>query len=35
MSEIVKILEGGDGVVEKWVAMNNIEEPNPDWSSEF
>ena len=35
MSEIVKMLEGGDEVVEKWKAMKNIEEPNPDWSSEF
>jgi hypothetical protein len=35
MSEIVKMLVGGDGVVEKWEAIKNIEEPNPDWSSEF
>jgi hypothetical protein len=35
MSKIVKMLEGGDGVAEKWEAMKNIEEPNPDWSSEF
>ena len=35
MSEIVKMLEGGDEVAEKWKAMKNIEEPNPDWSSEF
>jgi hypothetical protein len=35
MSEIVKMLEGGDGVTKKWEAMKNIEEPNPDWSSEF
>jgi hypothetical protein len=35
MSKIVKMLEGGDGVVEKWEAMKNIEEPNPDWSLEF
>jgi hypothetical protein len=34
MSEIVKMLEG-DGIVEKWEAMKNIEEPNPDWPSEF
>lgn len=33
MSEIVKMLEG-DGVAEKWEAMKNIEEPNPDRSSE-
>jgi hypothetical protein len=35
MSEIVKMLEGEDGVAEKWEAMKNIEDPNPDWSSEF
>ena len=36
MSEIVKMLEGGDGgVAEKWEAVKNIEHPNPDWSSEF
>ncbi|XP_023156689.1 protein NSP-INTERACTING KINASE 3 isoform X2 [Zea mays] len=35
MSEIVKMLEGGDGVAEKWQAMKDIEEPNPDSSSEF
>jgi hypothetical protein len=35
MSEIVKMLEGGDGVAEKWEAMKNIEDPNPDWSLEF
>jgi hypothetical protein len=35
MSEIVRILEGGDGVAEKWEAMKNIEKPNPDWSLEF
>jgi hypothetical protein len=35
MSEIVKMLEGGHRVVEKWEAMKNIEEPNPDWSLEF
>ena len=35
MSEIVKMLEGGDGVVEKWEGMKNIEETNTDWSSEF
>jgi hypothetical protein len=29
-SEIVKMLEGGDGVAEKWEAMKNIEEPNPN-----
>jgi hypothetical protein len=34
MSEIVKMLEG-DGIAEKWEAMKNIEEPNPDWPSEF
>jgi hypothetical protein len=34
MSEIVKMLEG-DGVAEKCEAMKNIEEPNPDWPSEF
>jgi hypothetical protein len=33
--KIVKMLEGGDGVAEKWEAMKNIEEPNPEWSSEF
>ena len=35
MSKIVKMLEGRDEVAEKWKAMKNIEEPNPDWSSEF
>jgi hypothetical protein len=35
MSEIVKMLEGGDRVAEKWEAMKNIEDPNPDWSLEF
>jgi hypothetical protein len=35
MSEIVKMLDGGDGVAKKWEAMKNIEEPNPNWSSEF
>jgi hypothetical protein len=35
MSEIIKMLEGGDGITEKWEAMKNIEEPNPDWSLEF
>ena len=35
MSEIVKMLEGGDGVAEKWEGMKNIEETNTDWSSEF
>jgi hypothetical protein len=35
MSKIVKMMEGGDGVAEKWEAMKNIEDPNPDWSSEF
>ena len=35
MSEIVKMLEGGDRVAKKWVAMKNIQEPNPNWSSEF
>jgi hypothetical protein len=30
MSEIVKMLEGGDGVAEKWETMKNIEEPYPD-----
>jgi hypothetical protein len=30
MSEIVKMLEGGDGVAEKWEAMKNIEKPNLD-----
>jgi hypothetical protein len=29
------MLEGGDGVAEKWEALKNIEEPNPDWSLEF
>jgi hypothetical protein len=29
MSEIVKMLEGWDGVAEKWEAMKNIVEPNP------
>ena len=36
MSEIVKMLEGGDGgVAEKWESVKNIEDPNPDWSPEF
>lgn len=35
MSEVVKMLEGGDGVADKWEAMKNIEEPNPDSPSEF
>ena len=35
MSKIVKKIEGRDGFVEKWEAMKNIKEPNPDWSSEF
>ena len=35
MSKIVKMLEGGDGVARKWETIKNIEEPNPDWSSEF
>ena len=35
MPEIVKMLEWGDGVIEKCEAMKNIEELNPDWSSEF
>jgi hypothetical protein len=35
MSEIVNMLEGGDRVAEKWEAVKNIEDPNPDWSSEF
>ena len=30
ISRIVKMLEGGDGVVDKWEAMKNIEEPNLD-----
>jgi hypothetical protein len=30
MSEIVKMLEEGDGVAEKWEAMKNIEKPNLD-----
>ena len=30
ISEIVKMMEGGDGFVKKWEAMKNIEEPNPD-----
>ncbi|KAF8727043.1 hypothetical protein HU200_019540 [Digitaria exilis] len=30
MSEVVTMLEGGDGVADKWEAMKNIEEPNPD-----
>jgi len=34
MSEIFKMLRG-DGVSEKWKAIKNIEEPNPDRSSEF
>jgi hypothetical protein len=29
MFEIVKMLEG-DGIAEKWEAMKNIKEPNPD-----
>jgi hypothetical protein len=35
MSEIVKMLEGRNGVAEKWEAMKKIEEPNPDWSLKF
>ena len=35
MSKILKMLEGRDEVAEQWKAMKNIEEPNPDWSSEF
>ena len=35
MSKIVKMLEGGDGVARKWETIKTIEEPNPDWSSEF
>ena len=35
MSEIIKMLEGGDGVAEKWESVKNIEDPNPDWSPEF
>jgi hypothetical protein len=30
MSEIVKMLDGVDGVAEKWEAMKIIEEPNLD-----
>ena len=30
ISEMVKMLEGGDGFVKKWEAMKNIEEPNLD-----
>nr|CAB3464099.1 unnamed protein product [Digitaria exilis] len=30
MSEVVTMLEGGDGVADKWEAMKNIEELNPD-----
>jgi len=29
MSEIVKMLEGGDGAAEKWESVKNIEDPNP------
>ena len=35
MCKIVKMLEGRDEVAKKWKAMKNIEEQNPDWSSEF
>lgn len=35
MSEIVKMLDGVDGVAEKWEAMKIIEEPNLDQSLEF
>ena len=35
LSKIVKMLEGGDGVEKKWEAIKNIEEPNPNWSSEL
>ncbi|XP_062230254.1 protein NSP-INTERACTING KINASE 3-like [Phragmites australis] len=30
MSEVVRMLEGGDGVAEKWEALKDVEEPNPD-----
>ncbi|XP_072148442.1 protein NSP-INTERACTING KINASE 3-like [Setaria viridis] len=30
MSEVVRMLEGGDGVAEKWEAMKDVEEPDPD-----
>ncbi|CAL4902720.1 unnamed protein product [Urochloa decumbens] len=30
MSEVVRMLEEGDGVAEKWEAMKDVEEPNPD-----
>jgi hypothetical protein len=35
MSNIVKMLEEGDRVAEKWETKKNIEEPNPGWSSKF
>ncbi|KAG2616679.1 hypothetical protein PVAP13_3NG249501 [Panicum virgatum] len=30
ISEVVTMLEEGDGVAEKWEAMKNVEEPNPE-----
>nr|TKW25226.1 hypothetical protein SEVIR_3G102100v2 [Setaria viridis] len=33
MSEVVTMLEEGDGVAEKWEAMKNVEEPDPDESA--
>nr|CAB3464096.1 unnamed protein product [Digitaria exilis] len=30
MSEVVRMLDGGDGVAEKWEAMKNVEEMDPD-----
>ncbi|CAL4910130.1 unnamed protein product [Urochloa decumbens] len=30
MSEVVRMLEEGDGVAEKWEAMKDVEEPDPD-----
>ncbi|OEL26548.1 Protein NSP-INTERACTING KINASE 3 [Dichanthelium oligosanthes] len=30
MFEVVTMLEGGDGVAEKWEAMKNVEDPDPD-----
>ncbi|RLN00360.1 protein NSP-INTERACTING KINASE 3-like [Panicum miliaceum] len=30
MSEVVTMLEEGDGVAEKWEAVKNVEEPNPE-----
>ncbi|XP_062180712.1 protein NSP-INTERACTING KINASE 3-like [Phragmites australis] len=30
MSEVIRMLEGGDGVAEKWEALKNVEELNPD-----